>query len=653
MGELSVDKQSDHQREDSQFCRLNVDTETCEENGLKINEMKLERFAVEPEQASTSVVSQFPMVERGIKESLLLRRHRVDLRTPKHTRFISFNKKELQRCLDFVEFSPPDSLLLFGLETPCNIPGNPKSSKMKLLFDQSEPRKNRRNNNLGSFIVPCPIVAGNSIVVSDTAGQWIVGAIDGKINLNNMLMSGLIRQFGLLDSDMKLGGLGSNHVKEANCNSSPSDSPDFSSPQNLEIEELPIGNQRHGYRPLGRRLISSLSNTKFASSSQLSSPASTTVFQGMLHCTWKSGIPHFVFSFDDHNEIFVADLLKVESSDYKDLDYMYIFHTRKSVLKMHRSYTNVPDLIGKMKVLKSSFLNSKFTETEFELYGTKEDHLVDVQSSDSTMRKHKGSPKNVVEMFRANHLFKHKATPKFGATGSTIQDCFSDPCENLCNKLDALDGRNLLECPKEFELAAIIVKDHLREHFRDATIGGWGLKFLEKARVKPADAYLEASVSSGYGHESLPTQSDCSTSLNVLIPAGMHSGPRNKHGGPSSLTERWRSSGKCDCGGWDVGCPLTVLCSRSDEHKEFTNLDTQDECKSCDLLKEGSDKDLPILRMAKIQDGLYVIHFQSTLSSLQAFSIGVANIHSQYKVTLCSKNVKKLRQQKSGIKIIT
>ncbi|KAI3932489.1 hypothetical protein MKW92_029164 [Papaver armeniacum] len=647
MGELSVDKQSDYQREDSQFCRLNVDTETYEENGLKINEMKLERFVVEPEQASTSVVSQLHAVERGIEESLILRRHRVDLRTPKHTCFISFNKKELQRCLDFVEFSASDSLLLHGLETPCNISSNPKSSKMKLLFDQSEPRKNRRNNSLGSFIVPCPIIAGDGIVVSDTARQWIVGAIDGRINLNNMLMSGLIRHFGSPDSDMKLGGLGSNDVKETNCYSSPSNSPSFSTPQSLEIEESPIGNHRHGSKPLGRSLISSLSNMKSASSNQLSSPASTTVFQGMLHCTWKSGIPHFVFSFDDHNEIFIADLLKVESSDCKDLDYMYMFHTRKRVSKMHGSYQNVPDLIGKMKVLKSSFLcsnNSKFTETEFVLFGTKEAHLVDVQSSDSTMRKHKGSPKNLVEMFRANHLFKHKATPKFGATGSTLKDCFSDPRENMCNKLDALDRRNLLECPKEFELAAIVVKDHLHEHCLDVTIGGWGLKFLEKARVKPADAYLGASVSSGYGHENLQTQSDCSTSMNVLVPAGMHSGPRSKHGGPSSLTERWRSGGKCDCGGWDVGCPLTVLCSRSDGHEEFTNLDMLDECKSCDLFKEGSDKDFPMLRMAKIQDGLYVIHFQSTLSSLQAFSIGVANIHSQYKFTLCSKNVKNLRQ---------
>ncbi|MCL7023567.1 hypothetical protein MKW94_010212 [Papaver nudicaule] len=650
MGELSVDKQSDNQGEDSQFCRLNEDTETCKENGLKIHEMKLGRFTVKPEQASTSDVSQLHMGERDKEESLLLRRHRVDLRTPKHARFISFSKKELQRCLDFVEFRASDSLLLYGLENPCSISANPKSSKMKLLFDQSEPRKNSRSNNLGSFIVPCPIVAGSSIVVSDTAGQWIVGAIDEKINLNDILVSRLIRHFGSPDNNMKFGRLGSSDVIETNCSMSPSNSPGFGSPQ-LKIEKSPTGNRRHGSKPLGQRLISSSSYTKSAGSNQLSSPASATVFQGMLHCTWKSGIPHFVFSCDDHNEVFVADLLKVESSDYKDLDFMYMFHTRKSVSKMHRSYNNAPNLIGKMKVSKSSFLcsnNSKLAETEFVLVGTKEDHLVDVQNSDSTMRKHKGSPKNVVEMFRPNPLFKHKATPKFGVTGSTLHDSFSDPCENMCNKPEALDSGNLLECPKEFELAAIVVKDHLREHCRGATTGGWGLKFLEKARVEPADAYLEASVSSGFGHASLWNQSDCSTSMNVIVPAGMHSGPRIKHGGPSSLTKRWRSGGKCDCGGWDVGCPLTVLCSRLGEYEEFTNVDMQDECRSYDLFKEGSNKDFPIWRMAKIQDELYVIHFQSMLSSLQAFSIGVASVHSQNKFALCSKNLKKLKQQKPG-----
>ena len=47
--------------------------------------------------------------------------------------------------------------------------------------------------------------------------------------------------------------------------------------------------------------------------------------------------------------------------------------------------------------------------------------------------------------------------------------------------------------------------------------------------------------------------------MDVVVPAGVHGGPRTKNGGPSSLVERWRSGGSCDCGGWDIGCPLTIL----------------------------------------------------------------------------------------------
>lgn len=51
--------------------------------------------------------------------------------------------------------------------------------------------------------------------------------------------------------------------------------------------------------------------------------------------------------------------------------------------------------------------------------------------------------------------------------------------------------------------------------------------------------------------------------VRVLIPSGSHGMPESDGPcpgiGPSSLLERWRSGGGCDCGGWDMGCPLTVL----------------------------------------------------------------------------------------------
>jgi len=106
-----------------------------------------------------------------------------------------------------------------------------------------------------------------------------------------------------------------------------------------------------------------------------------------------------------------------------------------------------------------------------------------------------------------------------------------------------LDETNLLESnvPPNFELAAIVVKDHLPSTSSDK-VGGWGLKFLNK---------------SGVDQTTLPSGScnrNCGASLtstSIIIPAGLHGGPRNRHSGPSSLIDRWKSGGCCDCGGWD------------------------------------------------------------------------------------------------------
>jgi hypothetical protein len=53
-----------------------------------------------------------------------------------------------------------------------------------------------------------------------------------------------------------------------------------------------------------------------------------------------------------------------------------------------------------------------------------------------------------------------------------------------------------------------------------------------------------------------------SDSIMVILPGGVHSSP-NK-GEPSPLLDRWRSGGSCDCGGWDVGCKLHVLCNQNE-----------------------------------------------------------------------------------------
>lgn len=49
----------------------------------------------------------------------------------------------------------------------------------------------------------------------------------------------------------------------------------------------------------------------------------------------------------------------------------------------------------------------------------------------------------------------------------------------------------------------------------------------------------------------------------VILPGGVHSSPIGHK--PSSLIDRWKSGGLCDCGGWDMGCKLRVL---TDNHQE-------------------------------------------------------------------------------------
>ncbi|GFY92975.1 hypothetical protein Acr_08g0013710 [Actinidia rufa] len=87
-----------------------------------------------------------------------------------------------------------------------------------------------------------------------------------------------------------------------------------------------------------------------------------------------------------------------------------------------------------------------------------------------------------------------------------------------------------------------------------AETGGWGLKFLKKIETRQPVASMETSPSGCC----LRNVGDCSTSMNILVPASFHSGPRNRNGDPSSLIRRWGSGGGCDCGGWDIGCPITV-----------------------------------------------------------------------------------------------
>jgi Domain of unknown function (DUF3527) len=55
-------------------------------------------------------------------------------------------------------------------------------------------------------------------------------------------------------------------------------------------------------------------------------------------------------------------------------------------------------------------------------------------------------------------------------------------------------------------------------------------------------------------------------SVRVVTPVGTHGLPGPDEPGPTGLLDRWRYGGRCNCGGWDMGCPITVLDNTFDEN---------------------------------------------------------------------------------------
>lgn len=546
------------------------------------------------------------------KDLFFRRVHGLDNRIPKHV--VSVDEKYIRRCLEFVHNASLKA-------AQCNISESLRATNMETLSESLNSAKYFGGHACGSghFVFEYPVATESGrVVISANAGdQWTLGTIMGSKSMINILNSALLQQFGASHGSDNLNRMnfsGSEGLVCYDFMDSPSDLC-ISSSYKLEKEKhLVQSHNKYGSISVHKRLVSTSSTT--STCSDWLSLASSTLSQGMIQCTWKQGIPHFVFSADDQKEVYVAKLCKVDSTDNKALDYVYEFHLNKGGQK-GREITDIElPFVGKMHVSTSFTLcpnNCRIMETEFTLLYNMEINDKEMCTSEHSHRKNKGLSKKVSKVFRTSPSSKRRTVSRFGGSSVITESCALES--------HALGGTNLLETdvPPNFEMASIVVKNHIPCK-KPEKVGGWGLKFLNKT---------------GGNQVTLPSEScnqnngDCSTSTSVLIPAGFHGGPRTRNGGPSSLIDRWRSGGHCDCGGWDEGCPLTVLERRSNKDEVMSKTDTQGECKFIELVSQGSNDFVPTLRMVNVHDGLYYIHFHPPLSALQSFSIAVAIIHAQ------------------------
>ncbi|KAI4345882.1 hypothetical protein L6164_012969 [Bauhinia variegata] len=546
----------------------------------------------------------------SLKDFFFRRVHGLDYRIPKHV--VSADEKYLRRYLELIHISAFKA-------ARSNMPVNFRSTNMGISSESLNAGKviNGEGCGSGRFVFEYPVAAesGSVVISANAAAQWTIGTVMGSKSMINILNSPLFQQFGASDSNDNSSRLDMTDADGMICYDfiDSSSSLSISSSYKLEKETPVTHSHKYGSTSAHKRLTSTSST--ISTSPDWQSSASPTPFQGMLQCTWEEGVPHFVFSADDQKEVYVAKLKKVNPTDNMALDYVYLFHLNKGSQKGNEIPHNNSQLVGKMNVSTSVTLcprNSRLMETEFVLVGNNEYFDKELYASSHAHKKSKGLSRKVSQVFRTSPSLKHRTLSKFGGSNAIKEGCPWDPY--------ALGGADFLETniPSNYELAAIVVKDNIPCKRQDK-VGGWGLNFLNKSGVKQTSLQSESCDKK---------TGDCSTSMTMLIPSGLHGGPRTRNGGPSSLIERWRS-GSCDCGGWDTGCPLTVLQSRSSKAEVLSQVDMQGDCKSFDLVTQGSKDFSSALTMVNVHDGLYFIHYQPPLSALQSFSIAVAMIHRQ------------------------
>ncbi|RCV23902.1 hypothetical protein SEVIR_5G039800v4 [Setaria viridis] len=114
-------------------------------------------------------------------------------------------------------------------------------------------------------------------------------------------------------------------------------------------------------------------------------------------------------------------------------------------------------------------------------------------------------------------------------------------------------------------------------------------------------------------------------SVKVVTPTGLHGLPSESGASPSPLLDRWRYGGGCDCGGWDMACPIDVLGNAYDDN--WAESITTNAKHPMELFVEGSKEELPALSMKANGKGQFLVDFHARLSALQAFSVCISLLH--------------------------
>uniref|UniRef100_A0ACD5TMJ1 Uncharacterized protein n=1 Tax=Avena sativa TaxID=4498 RepID=A0ACD5TMJ1_AVESA len=361
-------------------------------------------------------------------------------------------------------------------------------------------------------------------------------------------------------------------------------------PSRMEMEDEKCGNApaRGKDSALRKSLLSGVSRTEHSSAptcqtSGEAHPMTTTSSPTHLHAVLKLDPDEGAFGFEFCTKGLEESIYANTWKSGNELNWIYTFHSagkRSSAVgrtsKDRRGCP--PPIIGQMHV--SSYLYSEVEEdgvlnnsatSEFVLYDiahARRSSAVEItQRKDATLRNSISR-----ESLERNNLMERKSTAR--------------------NNSDALASClwSQEDLHPHLEVAAVVIQVP-----------------FHKTRSK------ELTGGSAPG------------TVKVVTTGGAHGVPRDDETSPSPLLNRLKSGGQCDCGGWDMSCPIVVLDNSYDSY--WVDSVMNESKHPMELFVKGNQEVLPALSMKVDGKGDLSVDFHARLSALQAFSVCISLLH--------------------------
>ncbi|XP_020217896.1 uncharacterized protein LOC109801278 [Cajanus cajan] len=353
---------------------------------------------------------------------------------------------------------------------------------------------------------------------------------------------------------------------------------------------------------------------------QYSGIASSPVhLHGNLKLENKHGVPFFEFKVKCPEDVFVAKTCRAGNA----LNWVYTFHSFDNRKKSNATGLGSHDF-GKdssivAQMLVSCNLYSELEGRVFDNSMVSEFVLYDFTHSRQSVSHEKKSlsEPDASKTLKASHVGWKEETLGLDEN-LVVKNKFQDKPRSSNVEFDDLNSYPSLstECYSNLEIAAIVLQIPFSK--RES------LKYKRGDRISAEEYSNTSDLSAVKDRKSLQCD-QIQEQVKVVIPSGNHGLPNAENQGPSSLLDRLRHGGGCDCGGWDMACPLILLANPSIQFAEDCPL--MEEHQPFELFVQGAKGSSPTFSMKRIEEGHYAVDFHAQLSALQAFSICVAILH--------------------------